>query len=209
LIGQFKNPGKTWKREPELTNDHDYPSLASGVAILYGVYDDQGKDGAVFVGTSHDTAEFAVDSIEKWWRYDGCKRYADAGHLYILADGGGSNGSRVHMWKCHLQQKLCNRHGVTVSVSHYPPGSSKWNPIEHRMFSAISSNWAGIPLKSYETVLKYIRTTKTSACRKLKAYLITKHYETQQTISAEDMDDGLFIQNHKKFPKWNYTLYPP
>ena len=208
LIGRFKNPGKAWNQEPELTNDHDYPSLASGVAILYGVYDDQHKDGSVFVGTSHDTAEFAVDSIERWWRYDGWKRYADGGHLYILADGGGSNGSRPRVWKYHLQQKLCNRHGMTITVSHYPPGSSKWNPIEHRMFSAISNNWAGIPLKSYETVLKYIRTTKTSACRKLKAYLIAKQYATRQTISNEDVDDELFIQNHKKFPKWNYTLYP-
>jgi len=206
LIGRFKNPGQAWKQIAELVNDHDFPSLAIGLAILYGIYDVQHNDGMVNVGISHDTPEFAVDSIELWWRLVGRQRYPKAKHLYILADGGGSNGSVVKVWKYKLQL-FAKRHGLTISVSHYPPGTSKWNPIEHLMFSQISNNWAGTPLETYETLLNYIRTTTTETGLKIKAYLNQKSYDTGKTIDDDQIAD-LFIQHHDTFPKWNYTLYP-
>jgi len=206
LIGQFKNQGKAWRDVAKLVNDHDFPSLAVGVGFPYGIYDVKFNDGSVFVGTSHDTPEFAVDSIEMRWRYDGCKRYPKATHLYILADGGGSNGSANRAWKSNLQKKLCDGHGLTVTVSHYPPGASKWNPIEHRLFSEISRNWQGIPLENYETALNYIRTTKTRSGLKVKAYLNKKKYVNGKKISDDEMSE-LFIEDHRILRKWNYTIY--
>lgn len=148
LVGQFKNAGTAWERQPVLVNDHDFRSQADGIAIPYGIYDLQANQGTVFVGTSYDTPEFAVDSIEKWWRYEGQRRYGQSGQIAILADCGGSNGPSCRAWKYGLHRKLCERHGLDVTVAHYPSGASKWNPIEHRLFSEISNNWAGRPLDS-------------------------------------------------------------
>ena len=132
---------------PVPVNDHDFRSDAIGIAIPYGVYDLQANRGTVFVGTTYDTPYFAVDAVEKWWRTEGQHRYRNAGHLTILADGGGSNSSSSRVWKYGLQTRVCDRHGLNVTVAHYPSGASKWNPIEHRLFSEISKNWAARPLE--------------------------------------------------------------
>ena len=143
LVGRFKNPGRVWTQTPLLVNDHDFRSEAKGLAVPYGVFDLGANRGRVVVGTSHDTPAFAVDALVDWWVREGRRRYPAADHLLVLADNGGSNGSRVRAWKHALQTKLCDRFGFAVTVCHYPPGASKWNPIEHRMFSEISKNWAG------------------------------------------------------------------
>jgi len=140
LVGCFKNGGTAWDVHPVLVNDHDFRSEASGIAVPYGIYDLNANQGTVFVGTSSDTPSFAVDCAEHWWRTEGRRRYPQDKHLAILADGGGSNSAASRAWKYGLQTKLCNRHRLTVTVAHYPPGASKWNPIEHRLFSEISKN---------------------------------------------------------------------
>lgn len=176
LIGNFKNAGYSWEKEPVLVKDHDFPSDAVGKAIPYGIYDTQMNRGSIFLGTTHDTPAFAVYSIESWWNTEGKKHFPSADKILILADCGGSNSARSRIWKYRLKKSLCDNYGLTVNVCHYPPGSSKWNPIEHRLFSDISKNWAGKPLTCYETVLKYIRTTKTSGNLKVKAHFIRKKY---------------------------------
>ena len=162
LVGAFRNPGAKWDHSPELVNDHDFPSAAEGRAIPYGIYDPRANAGTVFVGQTADTPAFAVDCIEKWWRTEGHKHYSEAEALQVLADGGGSNSCTARAWKFNLQHHLCNRHRLRVTVAHYPPATSKWNPIEHRLFCEVSKNWAGRPLDSYETILKYLRTTRTA-----------------------------------------------
>ena len=206
-VGPFKNPGATWRQQAHQVNDHDFRSLAEGMAVPYGIYDVEANRGFVCVGASSDTPEFAVECIVKWWRAEGRERYAGANELVILADGGGSNGSRCRLWKSALQEKLCDRHGISVTVAHYPPGASKWNPIEHRLFSEISKNWAGEPLDSYETILKFIRTTKTRTGLKVRSQLVTKQYERRIRVSDERMKQ-LNITPHETLPKWNYTLSP-
>lgn len=207
LIGNFKNDGQSWEKEPVEVNDHDFPSDATGKAIPYGIYDTQMNRGSIFLGTTHDTPAFAVDSIVSWWDNEGQNSYPCADEILILADCGESNSARSIVWKYRLKQKLCDDYGLTVHVCHYPPGSSKWNPIEHRMFAEISKNWAGKPLTCYETVLKYIRTTKTSGNLKLKAYYVRKKYETGERVSDKKMKT-LGIIKHKTLPQWNYTLTP-
>ena len=207
LIGNFKNNGATWQRDAVLVNDHDFPSDARGKAVPYGIYDTQKNKGAIFLGTSRDTPSFAVDSIESWWKTEGKKQYPNSKKLLILADSGGSNSSRSRVWKYKIQKKLCNQFGLSVSVSHYPPGSSKWNPIEHRLFSEISKNWAGRPLESYATILKYIRTTQTKFGLKVKAHFVRKKYETGERVTDKLMST-LSIKKHESLPKWNYTLKP-
>jgi len=207
LVGQFKNPGNAWNREPIKVNDHDFPSDAIGKAVPYGIYDIQANRGTVFVGNSKDTAEFAVESIETWWLTEGRHRYPGAKQLVVLADGGGSNGSRNRAWKNNLYHLLAERHGISVTVAHYPPGTSKWNPIEHRLFSQISKNWAGRPLDSFETVLNYIRTTTTSTGLKVTAHLVDRNYEKGLKITDGQMR-ALPIAWHDSLPRWNYTLAP-
>jgi len=207
LVGNFKNGGTVWGREPTLVNDHDFRSDARGIAIPHGLYDVQANRGSVFVGVSHDTPHFATDNLAKWWAYDGRRRYPKAKQLLILADGGGSNGYRTRAWKQGLQTRLCDRHGLTVTVCHYPTGASKWNPIEHRLFSEIQKNWRGKPLDSYETVLNYLRTTKTTTGLKVKAYLVEKDYPTGAKITDEEMA-ALRIRKHDTQPARNYTLGP-
>lgn len=207
MIGNFKNPGISWNQEPICVNDHDFRSYAVGMGIPYGIYDTLKNTGSIFVGTSYDTPEFSVESIESWWLNEGKKQYSNSQKILILADCGGSNHVRSRVWKNEIQEKLCDTHGISVTVTHYPPGTSKWNPIEHRLFSEISKNWAGKPLESYETMLNYIRTTKTSKGLKVNAYLIRKEYRKGQRISDDQMSK-LSITQHEDLPKWNYTLTP-
>jgi len=205
-IGNFKNTGAKWDRQPVLVKDHDFRSDADGMAIPYGIYDTQANRGAVFVGTSHDTPTFAVDAIAQWWRQEGCQRYPAARELFILADGGGSNGPRCRAWKKAIQDTLCTL-GLTVTVSHYPPGASKWNPIEHRLFSQISRNWAGEPLTDLDKILYFIRTTKTQTGLTVNAYLIPEIYDTGIKISDAEMRQ-LNLVPHQTLGRWNYTVHP-
>lgn len=207
VVGLFKNQGKTWTRETIAVNDHDFPSDAIGMAIPYGILDLQANRGHVFVGNSHETAFFAAESLARWWKKEGLMRYPNTKKLLILADGGGSNSSRTRAWKFALQKKLVDPFGLSVTVCHYPPKTSKWNPIEHRLFSEISKNWAGQPLVSYQTILNYIRTTTTKTGLKVMASLVKKNYPTGIKISDADMKT-VNIQPHKVLPKWNYTIKP-
>jgi hypothetical protein len=207
LVGRFKNAGASWERKPVLVNDHDFRSDATGIAIPYGIYDLRANRGTVFVGNSRDTPEFAVDCVATWWRSEGRQRHHNAEQLAILADGGGSNAANSRAFKYGLQTHLCNRFGLTVTVAHYPPGTSKWNPIEHRLFSEISKNWAGRPLESYETILNHIQTTTTSTGLRVTAHLIEKTYEKGIKISDAQMRE-LAITKDGLLPKWNYTLRP-
>jgi hypothetical protein len=207
MVGLFKNPGRAWTSKPLLVNDHDFRSEAEGMAVPYGILDMLANRGTLFVGTSHDTPHFAVDAIEKWWRTEGRDRYPDAQHLAVLADAGGSNGPTCRAWKHGLQTRICDRHGLTVTVAHYPTGASKWNPIEHRLFSEISKNWAGRPLDSYQTILNHIRTTRTTTGLRVRAHLVRRYYKKKTRISDAEMRD-LRVAPNKALPKWNYTLRP-
>lgn len=207
MIGLFKNAGAKWAKAATPVNDHDFRTDAVGVAISYGIYDPQGNRGHLFVGTSHDTSEFAGDALARWWNYEGRDRYPDADRILILADCGGSNGNRVAAWKCALQEKLCDPFKLKATVSHYPLGASKWNPIEHRLFSEVSKNWAGHPLTSYETMVKYIRTTKTKRGLAVRATLLKGDYPTGQKPAAEQVS-RLNLCLNRTLPAWNYTLSP-
>lgn len=206
-IGNFKNPGTTWCIEGEDVYDHDFLQYAVGKFIPFSIYDTIANIGSVFVGITHDTPSFAVDSIVKWWSLEGRNRYSDSKYLLILADSGGSNSYRSRVWKNELQEKLCDHYGLTVSITHFPPGCSKWNPADHRLHSEISKNWAGKPLKTYETALKLIRTTTTKTGLKVNAYFNRKQYDLGKKVSDEKMR-CLPIRTHNNFPSWNYTLYP-
>jgi hypothetical protein len=161
LIGHFKNAGRAWSREAEAVNVHDFLSEALGRGVPYGIYNVQRNDGVVYVGQSADTAEFAVHAIERWWHGDGHPAYPKATALLILADAGGSNGCRPRLWKEQLQSPLSDTLGLAITGCHYPTGCSKWNPIEHRLFRQISINWAGQPLRTFETMGSLIRGTRT------------------------------------------------
>lgn len=207
LVGNFRNHGAKWDRSPALVNDHDFRSDALGVAIPYGIYDPLANRGSVFVGVSHDTAAFAVHSIAGWWQREGLPRYGHARRLLILADTGGSNSCRCRAWKTELQAQLCNRFTLTVTVAHYPTGASKWNPIEHRLFSEISKNWAGEPLDSYQKLLNFIRTTQTRTGLTVTAYLDRTHYATGVPIDPR-LIRQLRLNPHEPLPTWNYTIAP-
>lgn len=207
LVGNFKNPGRLWCREPLSVHDHDFPSLGQGVAIPYGVYDCQANRGSVVVGTSRNTPAFAVESIRQWWRRDGRRRYPDASRLLILADNGGSNGADSHLWQHALQQKLADPYQLFVTVCHYPSGASKWNPIEHRLFSEISKQWAGRPLVDYPTVLQLIRQTRTRTGLTVTSTLDPRRYPTGIKLPADEIR-RLSLYKHAVLPHWNYTLFP-
>lgn len=208
LVGTFKNDGRTWRPqgEPKPVLTHDFPHLGQGKAIPYGTYDIARDQGVVNVGVSHDTAEFAVESIRRWWRLLGRKSYPHAKRLLICADAGGSNGHRLRAWKVHLQ-RLAGEIDIPIGVSHYPPGTSKWNKIEHRLFSFISINWRGEPLVNYETVVALIGGTRTHSGLQVKALLDTREYETGTIVSDEEVRN-LHLQGHRFHPDWNYTLSP-
>jgi len=207
LVGNFSNAGAVWKQKAIEMWDHDFRSLALGIAIPYGLYDPVLNRGYVVVGTSKETPEFAVDCLVNWWRLEGQKHYPHSKRLLILADGGGGNASNSRVWRARLQSKFCDRFGIAITVCHYPPGTSKWNPIEHFLFSHISKNWEGEPLETYEKVLKYIRTTTTETGLKVRAQLNRKTYMKGVSISDEEME-SLCIQKYPRLPKWNYTIKP-
>jgi len=207
LVGQFKNHGRVGSRDPILVQDHDVRSQAKGLAIPYGIYDLHANRGRIIVGTSHDTSAFAVEAICQWWRREGRHRYPKAPELLILADSGGSNGARCRAWKLALQEKLVDAYQLGVTVCHYPTGASKWNPIEHRLFSEISKHWGGQPLTDYETVVRLIRSTRTQTGLAVNCTLNTKHYPTDIQISHQQME-ALDLLKHPNLPEWNYTLLP-
>lgn len=207
LVGNFKNPGRVWSLQGTAVKDHDFRSEAQGMAIPYGIYDLVANRGSVFVGTSHDTPDFAAGNVARWWREVGRKNYSDVSQLLILADSGGSNGARVRAWKYALQEQVADRFDLAVTVCHYPTGASKWNPIEHRLFSEISKHWAGQPLDSYPTILRLIEETQTQMGLRVKSHLVSKHFDTGKKISAEQMSQ-LRLVRHSVLPDWNYTLYP-
>lgn len=206
LVGNFKNSGRAWRQERREVNMYDFPSLAQGKAIPYGIYDLGQNQGFVSVGTSYNTPEFAVAAIRSWWMTMGQSAYPHQKHLLIEADSGGSNGNRSRVWKMGLQQ-LVDEFGLIITVTHYPTGASKWNPIEHRMFNLISANWAGEPLDCYETILNHICTTTSTTGFRCQAQLDTTEYELKKKVSNKDFD-ALHIRLHKRFPRWNYTIYP-
>jgi hypothetical protein len=207
LIGAFKNAGQTWCHEAELVNMHDFPQDAIGRAVPYGLYDLKHNLGHVYVGMSADTAEFAIDAIVHWWNDADRPRFAKEDKLLILCDAGGSNSCRSRLWKQQLQEKLADHLGIEVMVCHYPTGASKWNPIEHRLFSYISLNWAGKPLHTFDTLLNYLRGTTTETGLKVKATLIEQLYQTGIKVSQQDMAQ-LNLLPRRVCPQWNYIIRP-
>ena len=208
LVGDFKNGGREWspKGSPESVRVHDFLDKKLGKAIPYGVYDVAGNRGWVSVGTDHDTAEFAIQTIYRWWRHMGSPAYPKATELLILADSGGSNSSRTRLWKVALQ-RLADRTGIAVSVSHFPPGTSKWNKIEHRMFCHITENWRGRPLVSHEVVVNLIGNTTTKQGLTIQAELDTTPYPTGIQVSDEDLAQ-VRIEPASFHGDWNYRILP-
>jgi transposase len=208
LVGDFKNGGREWqpKGTPEQVRTHDFPDKELGKAIPYGVYDVTSNQGWVSVGTDHDTAEFAMETIRRWWRRMGSKSYPGAGELLILADGGGSNGSRTKLWKMVLQ-KLADETGIAISVCHFPPGTSKWNKIEHRMFCHITENWRGKPLVSHEVIVNLLGKTTTQKGLKIRAELDRQTYPTGIKIAKADLAE-LMIEKSEFHGEWNYRISP-
>ena len=208
LVGDFKNAGREWhlQREPEEVRVYDFPIPGLGRAIPYGVYDVGQNAGWVNVGIDHDTAAFAVESIRRWWKAIGQSQYHEAKRLLISVDGGGSNGSRVRLWKWELQQ-LADETGLSLMVCHFPPGTSKWNKIEHRLFAWISQNWRGKPLISYTVILKLISATTTGAGLTMQCQLDTNTYPAGHKVSNEEMA-SLSMLPHTFHGEWNYTILP-
>lgn len=206
LVGNFKNPGRCYRRRSRMVLDHDFRRDALGVGIPYGIYDEKRNAGYVVIGTSHETAAFAVAAIRRWLLTEGRRYYPRAKRLLIEADGGGANSHRTWAWKVELQ-RLADEIGIVICVSHYPPGASKWNWIEHRMFSLISENWAGEPLVSYETMLKFIRRTRSNTGFHCKACFDAVVYATKVKTSKEDKA-AVNLKRRKVLPKWNYVIRP-
>jgi hypothetical protein len=208
LVGNFKNAGREWRPtgEPRRVKMHDFRDAELGVAIPYGVYDLQRNEGWVSVGIDHDTAEFAVATVRRWWRRMGRRAYPEATELLITADSGGSNGARLRLWKLELQ-KLADETGLLISVCHLPPGTSKWNKIEHRMFCHITENWRGQPLASHAVILNLIGHTRTSKGLKVKAGLDSRIYEKGVRVSDAEYA-GIKLRPAKFHGDWNYTIVP-
>lgn len=206
LIGPFRNAGRTWRHQPLEVLATDFANDADGKAIPYGIYDVTRNAGYVVVGTSHETSAFAIAAIRSWWLTIGRLVYPDATALLIEADSGGANGNRCWLWKAGLQD-LADEFGLRITVTHFPTAASKWNLIEHRLFSQISTNWAGQPLINFETVIKFIRTTKTESGLNCRARLDTREYETRLTVTAEDRAHINFARQHVR-PHYNYTIGP-
>jgi len=208
LIGQFKNGGREWRPrgEPEEVKVHDFVDEELGKVIPYGVYDLSENKGWVSVGIDHDTARFAAEAIRRWWKRMGAKRYRNARELLITADGGGSNGSRCRLWKVALRE-LATKFGMPIQVCHFPPGTSKWNKIEHRMFCHITQNWRGRPLVSHEVIIQLIANTRTTTGLKIRAELDSGRYPTGIKVSDEEFA-ALKIKRAKFHGDWNYALLP-
>ena len=207
LVGDFRNGGRAWGRQAEAVNVHDFPRDALGRAVPYGVYDLGRNRGMVCVGRSGDTPRFAVAAIGRWWRGEGAAASPGADRLLVLADAGGSHGCRARLWKQHLQAHVCDRFGLAVTVCHYPTGCSKWNPIEHRLFGPMSTNWAGRPLRTWETLLGYIRGTTTGTGLAVRADRDDDAYPTGEKVTDAEMAE-LHLERHAVCPTWNYTLRP-
>jgi hypothetical protein len=208
LVGEFKNPGEEWQPQgqPQPVNVHDFPDKKLGKAIPYGVYDFAGNEGWVSVGIDHDTAEFACASILRWWNEMGFARFPRATELMITADGGGSNSSRNRLWKKSLQC-LADELGMTLKICHFPPGTSKWNKIEHRLFCFITKNWRGRPLTTYEVIVNLIASTTTKTGLIVRAALDPRQYETGITVSDEELEH-LRLTRAKFHGEWNYSIKP-
>jgi hypothetical protein len=208
LVGPFKNGGRELrpKGAPEHVRVHDFLIPGLGRVSPYGVYDIRRNEGWVSVGTDHDTASFAVEGIRRWWRGMGQPLYADATRLFITADAGGSNGYRVRLWKLELQ-KLADETGLEIAVCHFPPGTSKWNKIEHRLFSAISQNWRGKSLVSHEVVVNLIGATTTRTGLRVRSELDTDQYPTGRTVSDQELE-AIYLRKDSFHGEWNYSLAP-
>jgi transposase/DNA-binding phage protein len=208
LVGQFRNGGREWHPhgQPEAVQGHDFPEAVLGKVIPYGVYDETTNTGWVSVGIDHDTAEFAVETIRRWWRHMGSQVYPRAKRLLITADGGGSNGSRCRLWKVELQ-RLADESGLRISVCHFPPGTSKWNKIEHRMFCHITENWRGRPLVSREVVVNLIGHTTTKTGLAIRSELDENRYPTGREVPNQQIE-SLSITRDKFHGEWNYTIQP-
>ena len=207
LIGRFYQHGQRWSSGFIPVLDHDFPSLAKGVGIPYGIYDMLRNEGFISLGASSDTSAFAVDAIRDWWLQLGSHHYPEADEVLILSDCGGSNGYRTRLWKQQLQERFSNPLGLKVRVAHFPPGTSKWNPIEHRLFSFISANWAAVPLESYQIMLNYIRTTKTETGLRVHASFNRKKYLKGIKVSNEQMQQ-IQLTRYRVNPEWNYSIAP-
>jgi hypothetical protein len=210
LVGDFKNAGRTWRpaKAPQRVRVHDFliKSPAGGKAIPYGVYDLQRNEGWVSVGIDHDTATFAVRSIRRWWQHMGRPVYREAQTLLITADAGGSNGARLRLWKWELQQ-LANRTGLAITVCHFPPGTSKWNKIEHRLFSHIAMNWRGTPLVDLATIVSLIGSTHSRAGLRVRSELDRGQYPAGVTVTDAQMAT-IRLERHRFHGDWNYTIHP-
>jgi hypothetical protein len=208
LVGEFKNGGREWRpqKQPLSVRVHDFPDPQLGKAIPYGVYDLTTNTGWISVGIDHDTAEFAVETLRRWWRQMGAPVYSPATELLITADGGGSNGSRGRLWKVALQ-RLADELGLHIRVCHFPPGTSKWNKIEHRMFSHITLNWRGKPLTSHEVIVKLIANTTTRQGLRIEVALDTNCYPTGIGVTDEEFA-GVNLQRADFHGEWNYTISP-
>lgn len=208
LVGDFKNGGRTWRPRgaPEPVRVHDFLDPAKGKAIPYGVYDLGRNQGWVSVGVDHDTASFAVNTIRRWWRELGAKAYPHTPALQIVADAGGSNGTRTRLWKWELQ-RLADATGLTIHVSHLPPGTSKWNKIEHRLFAFISQNWRGRPLLTHATIVQLIAHTRTAAGLTVRCVLDTRRYPNEVKITDDQMDQ-IRLRPHRFHGEWNYSIRP-
>jgi hypothetical protein len=206
LVGNFKNGGREWqpKGEPDLVDVHDFPSDAVGKAIPYGVYDLAANEGFVSVGVDHDTPVFAVRSIEAWWSRVGAKRYPEAREIFITADAGGSNSYRSHVWK-HQLQRVADKLDMSIHVSHFPPGTSKWNKVEHCLFSFISINWRGRPLRTYETVINLIGNTTNRGGLVVRVRLDRRRYPTGKKISKKELRE-LKVEREEFHGEWNYVI---
>ncbi len=207
LVGEFKNHGKTWRNHDRKVLAHDFRSYASALASPYGLFEYLANRGMVVIGTSADTSEFAVDAIELWLTEAAFKSYPSMNKFLILCDSGGSNGYRTRLWKVRLYQQIALRYGLEVAVCHYPPGASKWNPVEHRLFSFISMEWQGEPLVSLEFMKNKIEATKTKTGLTVSAKIINKTYETGIKISDEDFSN-INVKFNNMLPAWNYSIMP-
>lgn len=208
LVGNYANAGRQWRREGTAVhvNGHDFPGPEVPRAYPYGIYDVGRNEGFVNVGTDHDTAAFAAASIRGWWRAEGRRLYPKARQVVITADSGGSNGSRLRLWKWELQ-RFADETGLTLSVHHFPPGTSKWNKVEHRLFSFISSNWRGEPLRDYETIVKLIARTTTATGLKVVCRLDRRKYATGRKVSDAEME-AVRLERSRFHGDWNYVIRP-
>lgn len=207
-LGKMKNPGRTYRKkgDPEKVKTHDFPDKELGKAVPYGVYDFTYNEAGVSIGISHDTAESAVAAIQRWWIRLGQERYPRATRLLITADSGGSNSPRTRLWRWALQQ-LANETGMTIELCHYPPGTSKWNKIEHRLFCHITRNWQGVPLETMEIVVNLIGSTRTKEGLEVHAWLDEQHYQKGKTVSDTQLSE-VRIRRDSFHGEWNYKILP-